>query len=114
MRVEPPASDEVTPGRRHARLAESRQQGTGQQEGGADLAGEILIDLDDGYPRGTEAKAVVGHPANLHPEVFQESDLRFGVADPRYPVQEQLLVGQQACSEDRQGGVLVAGCSQLS
>ncbi len=62
---------------------------------------------------GAEADAVVGDPGDLDPELLQQRDLGFGVADPRHPVQQHLLLGQQAGGEDRQGRVLVAGDGQL-
>ena len=42
--VEAAAADEVTAGRRHPGLAETRQQRPGQQEGGPDPARELLVD----------------------------------------------------------------------
>ena len=63
---------------------------------------------------GAEPQAVVGDPVGLDPEPLEQGDLRFGVADPRHPVQEQLLLGEQAGGEDRQGRVLVAGDGQLA
>ena len=65
-------------------------------------------------PRGAEPDAVVGDPGGLDPEPLQQRDLGLGVADPRHPVQQQLLLGQQAGGEDRQRRVLVAGDGQLS
>ena len=64
--------------------------------------------------RGAEAEAVVGDPGGLDPEPLEQRDLGLGVADPRHPVQQQLLLGQQAGGEDRQGRVLVAGDGQLA
>ena len=63
---------------------------------------------------GAEAEAVVRHPDRLDPEALEERDLGLGVADPRNPVQEQLLLGQKAGGEDRQGGVLVARSGDLA
>ena len=60
-------------------------------------------------PRGTEPDAVVGDPLDLHSELREQRDLSLGVANPRHPVQQQLLLGQEAGGEDRQGRVLVAG-----
>ena len=58
---------------------------------------------------GAEPDAVVGDPRDLDPELLEQGDLGFGVADPRHPVQQHLLLGQQAGGEDRQRRVLVAG-----
>ena len=102
------------PGRRHPRLAEAGQQRPGEQERGPDLLRELLVDGDVGDRGGAEADAVVGDPGNLDPKPLEQRELRLGVADPRHPVQEQLLLGQQAGGEDRQGGVLVAGDGQLA
>ena len=65
-------------------------------------------------PRGAEADAVVGDPGDLDPEPLEQRDLGLGVADPRHPVQQHLLLGQQAGGEDRQRGVLVAGDGELA
>jgi len=61
-----------------------------------------------------ESDAVVGNPGDLDPEPLQDRDLGLGIADPRHPVQQQLLLRQQAGGEDRQSRVLVAGDGQLS
>ena len=53
-------------------------------------------------------------PIDLDAELLEQRDLGLGVADPRHPVQEHLLLGQQAGGEDRQRGVLVAGDGQLA
>ena len=50
----------------------------------------------------------------LDPEALEQCDLRLGVADPRHPVQEQLLLGEKAGGEDRQSRVLVAGDGELA
>jgi hypothetical protein len=41
-------------------------------------------------------------------ESIEQRQLRLGVAYPRDVVEDELLVGEQAGSEDRQGSVLVA------
>ena len=112
--VEPAAADEVAPRRRHPRLAEARQERPGDEEGGADAVREVAVDLDLGHVAGAEAEAVVRHPDRLDPEALEQRDLGLGVADPRNPVQEQLLLGQKAGGEDRQGGVLVARSGDLA
>ena len=112
--VEAAAADEVAARRRHPRLAEARQQRAGEQEGGADLARELLVDgRSETWPAQSRS-AVVGDPGDLDPEPLEQGDLRLGVANPRHPVQEQLLLGQQAGGEDRQRRVLVAGDGQLA
>ncbi len=50
----------------------------------------------------------------LDPEPLEQRDLGLGVADPRHPVQQQLLLGEQAGGEDRQRRVLVAGDGELA
>ena len=112
--VEAAAADEVAARRRHPRLAEAGQQRPGKQERGADLAGELLV---DGYVSGRRARRAAGccrRPSDLDAEALEQRDLRLGVADPRHPVQQQLLLGQQAGGEDRQGRVLVAGDGELA
>ncbi len=113
MGVEAAAADEVAARRRHAGLAEAGEQRAGEEEGGADLFRELLVDRDFGDAGGAEAEAVVGHPGGLDPEPLQQGDLRLGVADPRHAVQQQLLLGEQAGGDDRQRRVLVARGRQL-
>jgi hypothetical protein len=112
--VEAPAADEIPARRRHPRLAEAGEQRAGEQERGADLLREILVDRDIGDRGGAEADAVIGHPGDLHPEPLEQGKLRLGVANARHPVQEQLLLGQQTGGEDRQRRVLVAGDGHLA
>ena len=102
------------PGGGMLRLAEAGQQRPGEQERGADLVRELLVDGDVGDAGGAEAQAVVGDPGDLDAEPLEQRDLRLGVADPRHPVQQQLLLGEQAGGEDRQGRVLVAGDGHLA
>ena len=52
--------------------------------------------------------------STVTPELLEQGDLGLGVADPRHPVQQHLLLGQEAGGEDRQGGVLVAGDGDLA
>ena len=80
--VEAAAADEVSAGRRHPRLAEAGEQGAGEQEGGADRAGELLVDGDPGESRRLQADAVVGDPGDLDPEPLEQAELGLGVADP--------------------------------
>ena len=112
--VEAAAADEVAAGRRHPGLAEASEQRPGKQERRADLPRELLVDDSLRYAPGAEANAVVGDPLGLDPKLLEQRDLCLGVADPRYPMQQQLLLGEQAGGEDRQGRVLVAGHSQLA
>src|SRR5207253_7291302 len=79
-----------------------------------DLSRQILVDRAPGNATGAEPDAVVTDPGDLHPEVLEQGDLRFGVADPRHPVQQHLLLGEQAGGEDRQRRVLVAGDGDLA
>ena len=112
--VESAAADEIASRRGHPGLAEACQQRPGEQERGADAVREIAVDLDLGHGTGAEPEAVVGDPHRLDSKSLQESDLGLGVADPRNPVQEHLLLGQQAGGEDRQGSILVAGRGDLA
>ena len=58
--------------------------------------------------RPAEPDAVVGDPLDLDAELLEQRELGLGVADPRHVVDDDLLLGQQAGGEDRQGRVLVA------
>ena len=46
VRVQAPAADHVAPGRRHHGAPEAREQRPGEQERGADLLGQLGLDLD--------------------------------------------------------------------
>ena len=46
---------------------------------------------------------------DLHAQRLEQPDQRVGVADPRHVVEDDLLVGEQGCGEERQGRVLVSG-----
>ena len=112
--IETAAADEIPAGWGHPRFAEARQQISRRAGRCPDPAREILVDLDLAHTRGAEPEAVVGDPGHLDPEPLQERDLCLGVADARHPVQNQLLLGEQAGGEDRQRRVLVASDGQLS
>ena len=75
---------------------------------------EVLVDGGLGDRGRAEAQVVVADPLGLDPELLEQCDLGLGVADPRHPVKEQLLLGQQAGGEDRQSRVLVAGDGELA
>ena len=112
--VEAATADEVAAGRRHLRLAEARQQRPGEQERGADLPRELLVHRAAGDAAPAQRRTLLSaDPGDLDPELLEQRDLGFGVADPRHPVQQHLLLGQQAGGEDRQRRVLVAGDGQL-
>lgn len=72
-----------------------------------------MVDRDLANAGGAEPHAVVGDPFDIHSKPLQQRDLRFGVANPRHPVQEHVLLGQQAGGKDRQRRILVAGDGQL-
>ncbi len=59
-------------------------------------------------PVGLEAKLVIPAPLSADSQALQDRDLGLRVADSRHVREHELLLGQQARREDRQGGVLVA------
>jgi putative component of toxin-antitoxin plasmid stabilization module len=109
VRVEAAAPDHVAAGRRQQRLAEAREQRPGDEEGGADLLRQVRVDRGLGHRIGLQRHRVPVAPLDLHAEVLEQRNQRLGVADVRHVVQDDLLVGQQAGSQQRQRRVLVAG-----
>ena len=63
---------------------------------------------------GLQAELVLAAPLDLHPEPLEQGDLGLGVPDPGHVGQHDLLVGEQAGGEDRQGRVLVPGGDDLA
>jgi hypothetical protein len=108
MGVQPAAADRVPAGRWHPSLAEPREQGARGQEGGANPARCPLVDVLAVDRVRLEAELVVGDPVHAHPEPVEEGEHRLDVANPRHVADHQLLLGEQAGGEDRQGRVLVA------
>ncbi len=113
VRIEPAAADRVAARRRHPDLSEAGEERTGEQERSADPGGEALIDLVRADAGGAEAELVVAEPLDGDAELGEDRDLGLGVADPRDVAEDQILLGQQACCEDRQRRVLVAGGDDL-
>src|SRR5881398_3948220 len=60
-----------------------------------------------------EAQLVIAAPDGVDAEALQQADLGLGVADPWHVAQDELLLGEQAGGDGRQGGVLVPGDRDL-
>ena len=85
--------------------------GPATRNGRADALGQV-----GGRPRcvrdlvGLQARRVLpSRRSTFTPRSSSSADHRLGVADPRHVVQHDLLVGEQARGQQRQGRVLVAG-----
>lgn len=78
------------------------------------LLEKLLVDDRVRDARGAELDAVVPDPLDRDPEALEQGQLGFGVTDARDPVQQDLLLGQEAGGEDRESGVLVAGDGDLA
>jgi hypothetical protein len=107
MGVQPPPADEVAARGRHADLPEAGEQRAGEQERSANPRRELLVDARVRQRVGLQAELVLAAPADLDPEPFEQRNLALGVADPGDVREHDLLVGQQARREDREGRVLV-------
>ena len=112
--VEAAAADEVAAGRRHLASPKRASSGPASRNEARICAESSSSTTGVGDVRGAEADAVVADPGDLDPELLEQRDLGLGVADARHPVQQHLLLGQEAGGEDRQGGVLVAGDGDLA
>ena len=110
VRVEPAPADHVTARRGHDRAAVTCEQRPGEQERGADLARELRVDLV-GDVRRMHTHLVRAEPLDLGAEVCEQAAHRLDVADVRDVGKRDRLLGEEACCEDRQGAVLVAGCA---
>jgi putative nucleotidyltransferase with HDIG domain len=109
VRIEPPSSDHVAAGRRRECAAEAGEQWSNEQEGRADLAPELGVQLVAREVGRLEADLVLACPLDLDTELGEERDHRLDIADPRDVAERHRLVRQQARREDRQRAVLVAG-----
>ena len=109
MRVQAPAADHVAAGRGHHGALEARQQRRGEQEGGADLLGQLGLDLDAVHAGGAQRELVGPDPGDVHPELLEDRDHRLDVADAGHVAHEHLILGEDARGENRQRRVLVPG-----
>ena len=109
VRIQAAAPDHVAAGRRQQRLAEAGEQRPGDQERGADLLGQVGVDVGLGDRVGLQGDDVPVAPVDLHAEILQQHDQGLGVADPGHVPEHDLLVREQARGQQRQGRVLVAG-----
>ena len=109
VRIEPPPSDHVAAGRRRDGSAEAREEWPHQEEGGANLAPELAVELVAREVGGVDADLVPARPLNVRAELGEERDHRLDVADARHVRERHRFVGEQAGREDRQGAVLVPG-----
>ena len=108
VRIEPAASDHVATRRRHDRTTVARKQRPREQEGGTDLARERVVDLV-AHVAGVHPHLVGSDPVGIGAERDEQPQHRLDVSDPRHVLERDLLVGEQARRQDRQGAVLVAG-----
>jgi hypothetical protein len=110
VRVQAPPADDVAAWRRHVRMPETRQQGPGEQERGADALGVPAVDVRLAVDaRGAQDDLVVVPPLGAHADAAEHPQHRVDVADARHVAHHDLLGGQHRGGEDRKGTVLVAG-----
>ena len=80
----------------------------GQQHGSADELAQLVVELRLRDIRRADAHVVRADPLDLGAEVDEKVDHREDVEDARHVVQDDLVLGEEARSEDRQRTVLVS------
>ncbi len=109
MGVEPPPPDHIAAGARQGHVAAPRQQRAGQQDAGADFAGQRDIRLGIADASRVQRPAMLTAPFYTHAQALKQRDLGDDIANDRYIVQHNFRVGQQYSRQRGQRGVLVAG-----
>ncbi len=100
--------DVVTTGLGHSGLTAPCQQRAHQEEGGTHAVGHRRQHLAAGEPLGADLKLLRIQPADLNAHTLQQADHGGDVFDPRYVLEPDLLLGEQAGREDGKDRVLGA------
>ena len=108
VRIDPAPTDDVTTGRGKVDLAEAGQGWAGQQDGSPDEAGLLHGDLRAGHPVAVDPEGPRLRACDRRPHALQDEEQGLDVADLGHVVQGDRLFGEQAGSDYRQSGVLVA------
>ena len=107
MCVETSPPDDVAPRRRHGDAAETCEERPGEEEGGANLARELGIEVGLAHSLGIDAHLVGADPLGVGTEIGEELDHGLDVPDARDVGEMHHLRRQHARSEDRERAVLV-------
>ena len=106
--VEPSSADDVAARRRNRDAPEARQQRSGEEEGRADLARKLGVEVRSCHSTCVDPNLVRAGPFDVCTEVGEQLDHRLDVANARHVRQAHLLGGEHARGEDRKRAVLVA------
>ncbi len=106
--ADPPAPDDVAPGRRQRDLPEPGEQGPGEQDGRPDPGAELQVERFEPGARRVQPNRIGPGPLRRCSEIREQREHGFDIANARDVVQLDDAFGQQRRSEDRQRGVLVA------
>jgi len=91
--------DHVAPGRRHRRASEAGEQGPGEQDRGADLVAELLVELGRHDAGGVDPNLVLARPLRLGARPADQREHRVDVEDARNIRQLDRLVRKQRRGE---------------
>ena len=105
--VETAPPDDVASRRRHGDAAEAREERPGEEEGRANLARELGIEIGLPHSLGIDTYLVGADPLGVGTEVGEELDHGLDVPDARDVGEVHHLRRQHARSEDRERAVLV-------
>ena len=108
VRVDAPPPDDVAAGERQLHLAAAREQRPGQQQRRPQAAAEVGVELGGAHAVGAQGERVGALVAHADAEVVEEREHHVHVEDVGHVLEHDLLVGEQAGGQDRQGRVLVA------
>ena len=107
VRVVTPPADHIAAGESELDLLHPREEGSREEERGADLARELLRDRERARRSGDPYRVVV-ELLDRRAEGGRDLEHAADVADPRNVVKGDGLVGEQAGRDQREGLVLVA------
>ena len=99
--VEAAASDDVAAGWRDDRATEPREERTGEEERGSDLAAELRIERCLRHVARVDDDLVRRGPRRVGAHVDEQLDHRLDVADPRDVRQRHRFGGEDGGGEDR-------------
>ena len=101
VRVEASPPDHVAAGRWHCGPAPAREQRAREQEGGADAACQLLVDVGRDQVGRVHAHLVLARPFDVGAELREQLDHRLHIADPRDVRQRHRLLREEARGENR-------------
>ena len=85
----------------------AREQRTREEDRRADAPAQLGIERRVADVRGAECQSAIRLLADRHADVIEDRQHRVNVQDVRDILEDDLLIGEECCGENRQGGVLV-------